>query len=108
MSASFSAITTHTGSGLTGLADRTPRSVSARPGIAGLASCSASEVYLASVRGAVSPRNKGVRIFRIGYDIRSADALQSYSGQMTRLLRASLSSMDFWNNPVDDEVWNES
>ncbi len=27
--------------------------------------------------------------------------------ELEDLLRASESSLDFWDNPVDDEIWNE-
>jgi len=28
-------------------------------------------------------------------------------GNIEDMLRASESSLDFWDNPIDDEVWNE-
>ncbi len=36
------------------------------------------------------------------------DRLSSDSTGFNALLAASESSLDFWNNPVDDEVWNDA
>jgi len=38
----------------------------------------------------------------------SRDHLSSGSTSFDALLAASESSLDFWNNPLDDEVWNDA
>lgn len=38
----------------------------------------------------------------------SKDRLSGDSTGFDALLAASESSLDFWNNPVDDEVWNDA
>jgi hypothetical protein len=38
----------------------------------------------------------------------SRDHLSGGSASFDALLAASESSLDFWNNPLDDEVWNDA